>query len=221
MMATATANMDTRYTFTAQFLRSSAMFARRCAEIESINPANPDDPMRTEHLGLVTAVIMQSVAAVEAQSAELTLHGPGAHLGSDKVDAKGQDFLKPLAKFIDRQEVMDRYALILHVLGKPPLNKGKKICQHMATLVSVRNELVHYKSQWGEEMSRRDLFKTLRGLQLAKPPFVSSNMNFFPYQFMSAACAEWSVHTAVNFLDAVYERLDIESPLNAYRHDFI
>jgi hypothetical protein len=220
MMATATATADVRYSFTAQFLCSSAIFTRRCAEIERINPDNPDDPTRTEHLGLVTAVIMQCAAAVEAQSAELTIHGPGSHLGSGRFDEKARDFLRPLAEFINRQEALEPYNLILHLLGKPPLSKGDKAWQHMATLVKLRNELIHYKSRWGEEMERQSLFTTLQQLHLAKPPFISPHTNFFPHQFLSAACAAWSVRTAVKFLDAFYERLEIESPLHNYRAQF-
>jgi hypothetical protein len=216
-MATARATADTRYSFTAQFLCSSAIFARRCAEIER---ADPDEQTRTEHLGLVTAAIMQCTAAVEAESAELTIHGPGHHLGSNGIDKRGRDILVPLAKLIDRQEVMERYTTILHLLGKRPLSSGNKPSQYMAILVKVRNELVHYKSQWGEDMKRKDLFKALQQLQLSKPPFVSPYTNFFPHQFMSAACAAWSVRTAVTFLDAVYERLEIISPLDPYRTQF-
>jgi hypothetical protein len=75
--ATVTAEADARYSFTAQFLCASAIFARRCAEIERAHPDNPDEPTRTEHRGLATASIMQCAAAVEAESAELTMHGPG------------------------------------------------------------------------------------------------------------------------------------------------
>jgi hypothetical protein len=216
-MFTVRATADTRYSFTAQFLRSSAIFARRCAAIER---ADPDEETRTEHRGLVTAVIMQCTAAVEAESAELMIHGPGYHLGSDGIDRRGRDFLVPLAELIDRQEVMERYTTILHLLGKRPLSKGNKPSQHMATLVKVRNELVHYKSQWGKDVKRKDLFKALQQLHLSKPPFVSLDTNFFPHQFLGAACAAWSVRTAVTFLNTVYERLEIISPLDLYRTQF-
>jgi hypothetical protein len=155
---------------------------------------------------------MQCVAAVEAESAEVTIYGPGHHLGSKGVDAKAREFLAPLAELIDGQEVMERYTTILNLLHKQPLSKGDKPSQHMAILVKVRNELVHYKSRWGEEMERKKLFATLRQLRLSKPPFVSPHTNFFPHRFLGAASAIWSVRTAVTFLDAFYERLEIESP---------
>src|SRR3954454_21242061 len=50
-------------------------------------------------------------------------------------------------------------------------------------------------------MERKDLFKALQQLHLSKPPFVSLDTNFFPHQFLGAACAAWSVRTAVTFLN--------------------
>jgi hypothetical protein len=221
MKGTATATIDARYSFTAQFVRSSAIFARRCAEIERLNPDSVDDLTRTEHRGLVIAAIMQSTAAVEAESAELTIHGPGSHLGSNGTDTKARDLLAPLAEFIDGQETLERYGLIMHLMGKPPLDQGRQPWQHMAILVRVRNELTHYKSKWGKQMERQKLFKTLQQLGLPKPPFVpSSGMDFFPHRFLSAAAAGWSVKTAVAFLNAIYEQLQIESPLKNYMAEF-
>jgi hypothetical protein len=44
-------------------------------------------------------------------------------------------------------------------------------------------------------------FVSLKQLRLAMPPFVSPNTNFFQHQLLGAACAAWSVQTAVAFLE--------------------
>jgi hypothetical protein len=218
--ATATAEADVRYSFTAQFLCASAGFARRCAEIERAHPDAPDEPTRTEHSGLVTAAIMQCAATVESESAELTMHGPGNHLGSDRMDRKAAEFLAPLADFIDDQDALTRFKVILHILNKPPMPEGEQPWQAMTVLVRLRNELIHYKSKWGKEMEGQKLYKTLQHLRLAKPPFIHSNSNFFPHQFLGAACAAWSVKTAVAFLNGFYDRMGIESRLKPYMAQF-
>ncbi|RFB76601.1 hypothetical protein DYH55_19215 [Methylovirgula sp. 4M-Z18] len=69
---------------------------------------------------------MQSAAAVEAESAELTIHGPGHHLGLGHVDVQARDFLRPLAEFIDYQDALTRYKVILHLLHKQPLPEGEQ-----------------------------------------------------------------------------------------------
>ena len=211
---------DVRYSFTAQYLCASAMFARRAADIERAHPNDPAETIRTEHLGLVTAAIMQSSAAVEAESAELTMHGPGNHLGSDHMDTKALTFLAPLTEIIDDQDALMRYKVILHILGKNPLVEGKQPWQDMAVLVKLRNELVHFKSKWGKEMNRQKFFTMLKQLRLAKPPFIHPNSNFFPHQLLGADCAAWSVRTAVAFLNGFYERMGIESRLRAHMPQF-
>ncbi len=69
-------------------------------------------------------------------------------------------------------------------------------------------------------MSQQKKFEPLQQLHLPIPPFIFPNMNFFPHQFLSAACAGWSVHTAVTFLNSFYERLEIASPLTTYMAQF-
>ncbi|MFO0802822.1 MAG: hypothetical protein U0791_06830 [Gemmataceae bacterium] len=163
---------------------------------------------------------MQSVAALEAESWELARYGPGHHLGSNGVDARAQAFLQPLAEMLDRLGVLDRFAKLLHLLEKPPLDRGSQPSQNADLLVKLRNELTHYKSMWGQEAERSRLFASLKILGLAKPSFVLDGGNFFPRECLSAACAAWAVRTAVSYLNAVYERLGIESPLARYREVF-
>ena len=122
--------------------------------------------------------------SVQPQSrlgAELTIHGPGNHLGSNAVDRRDHEFLAPLTDFIDDQDALTRYNVILHLLGKQPIPEGEQPWQDMAVLVRLRNELIHYKSRWGREMERQKFFKTLHQLRLPKPPFVPEGSFFFPH----------------------------------------
>lgn len=208
--------VDGRYSFIAQNLCGSALFARRCAEIERANPTDADEPTRCEHLAMVTAAITQSAAAVEAESAELTMHGPEIHLGSNGLDRNAHDFLLPLTEMIDNQKALTRFRVILHLLGKPEMLEGEHPWQGMVILVRLRNELTHYKSKWGKKMEKEKLFTTLKQMNLPKPPFVSEYAYFFPHKFMGAACAAWAVQTAVDFINGFYERMGIVSRLAPY-----
>lgn len=177
-MATARAEIHFRHSFTAQYLISSAIFAKRSAQIEEANPESADDATQTEHRGLVISAIMLCVAAVEAESAELTMYGPGHHLGSNRTDANAHGLLEPLAEFIDNQSALDRYNIILHLLRKQPLCMGEQPWQDMEILVRLRNELIHYKSKWDKDMDQQKLFKALGQLRLAKPSFIRTNYAF-------------------------------------------
>jgi hypothetical protein len=50
--------------------------------------------------------------------------------------------------------------------------------QDAAILIQLRNEITHYKSQWGQEMERKNLIKSLRELRLERGPFIPANTNF-------------------------------------------
>lgn len=212
-----TVTADTRYTFTGQFLKSSAIFVRRAREIEATAGAHADDQTRSEHRGLVSAVIMQCVAALETEAHEVCAHGPGSHLGSNGTDAQVKAFLHPLADLIDDQSALARFDLILHLLGKTPLEKGANPYQTAALVVRLRNELIHYKSRWGTEMNGNKFQAALQVLRHPPPPFVDAGMNFFPHRCLSAACAEWALASVVAFLESFYSSLGIPSRFANYR----
>ena len=211
---------DTRAGLTCTFLLASAGFARKAAAIEATEGIGAGDPSLVEHIGYVAAAVMQSVTALEAESWEITSHGPGHHLGSNGIDVNAQAFLQPLAEMIDGLGVLERYATMLHLLRKPPLDRGAQPSQDADLLVKLRNELTHYKSIWGRESERRKLFTSLKQLNHPRPSFVADGGNFFPRECLSAACAAWAVRTAVSYLNAVYERLGIETPLARYGEVF-
>lgn len=115
-----------RYSFTVQFLRGAVLFAWRAREIEDARGNQADEEDKSEHLAYVVSAIMHSVGALEAEIAEIILHGPGHHLGSNGIDVASRDFLRPLADTIDKQGrgPLRRYDLVLHLLRKQPLDTG-------------------------------------------------------------------------------------------------
>lgn len=213
MTVTATA----RYSFTAQFLRGAAIFARRAHEIEGSAGTSMPEEAASEHVACVVGAVTQAAAALEAEIYEVTIHGPGHHLGSNGTDVAARNFLGPLADTIDGEPTLHRYELVLHLLRKPALDKGVQPYKDADLLIRLRNELIHYKSKWSEQMDRQRIFSRLQQLRLAKPAFVSPHANFFPHRCLSASLASWSVNTAVGFLDAFYDRLAVGSPLVAHR----
>jgi hypothetical protein len=211
-------NVRVRYSFVPQFLQGSAMFTRRAHEIENYHVDTVDEEMRAEHLSYVSSAVMQSVAALEAEISEVILHGPGHHLGSNGLDVAARDFLRPLVDLVDKQPTIKRYEIVLHLLKKPAIDRGGQIYENADLLIRLRNELIHYKSQWGPEMDQLKLFNRLQRLGLEKPSFVSPEpqTNFFPHRCMSASLASWSVMAAVAYINDFYKNLGIKSPLKPY-----
>lgn len=217
MQISFTATADVRFTFTGQFLEAATLFARRAKAIEAAPVADLTEEIRSEHRGLISACVMQCAAALETEAHEICAFGPGSHLGSNGIIHSAHQFLAPLADFLDDQSTLSRFDLILHLLQKPPLDKGCEPYQSASLLVRLRNELTHYKSKWGQDMASQKLFTSLKALHHKPPPFVGSNTNFFPHQCLSADCAAWAVRSTVAFLDAVYASLGVPSRFDSYR----
>jgi hypothetical protein len=213
----ATATADTRYTFTVQYLEASTIFVRRARVIESMPIQDVDDSLRIEHRGLVCSVIFQCVAALDTETHETCTYGPGAYLGSDHTDDDSKAYLSPLATVIDDQDTMSRFNLVLHLLRKEPIDTGREPFQSAAMVVRLRNEIVHYKSRWGEEMKTSKLFSALEGKRFRPPPFFPpGGMNFFPHRCLSADCATWALKSSVNMLDAFYTAIGVPSRFSTY-----
>ncbi len=214
--ASTTATVDTRYSFVGQYLEASTIFVRRLQNIESSSDVTADETIRTEHRGLVCAVILQCAAALETESHEVCVYGPGAYLGSNGTDMEAQRFLAPMADVVDGQDTLFRFQLILHPLERRSLHTDREPYQSIALVIRLRNELVHYKSRWGAEMARNKLFTALEQLRHTPPPFTDQTMNFFPHRCLSAACAAWALHSVIAFLEAFYESLGVPSRLASY-----
>jgi len=65
------------------------------------------------------------------------MHGPWHHLVNTGANQKVLGFLKPLTDVIDDQSALERYDVILHLLGKAPLAPGEQPSQDMDTLVRL------------------------------------------------------------------------------------
>jgi hypothetical protein len=209
-------NAQLRYNFTVQFVHGSAIFAAHAHKIENQNTSDISEELRVEHRSYVVSAVIQCAAALETEISSIARHGPGHHLGSNGIDIAGQEFLQPLIDVIDDQPTLHRYELILHLLRRPPIDRGNYPYQQANLLIRLRNELVHYKSKWGPEMEREKLFASLQQMKLDKPPFVSSETNFFPHQCLSASLASWSVMTTISFINEFSEKLGISSPLKSH-----
>jgi len=77
----------------------------------------------------------------------------------------------------------------------------------------LRNEITHNKSEWSSDIADKKLLKSLQHLGHPKPTFMPDNQPFWPHCCLSAGCALWASATAEMFINAFFERLEIQSPL--------
>ncbi|MCP5276150.1 MAG: hypothetical protein H6936_15155 [Burkholderiales bacterium] len=205
-----------------QFLIASAIFIHRLRLIENekIPREKVSDDLWREHQGLATSVIMQCAAALETEAHEICLYGYGAFGAANKDDIRR--ILFSFTGLIDKLSTMDRFVTILRLLEKPELNKGSNPFQSAEKVIQLRNELVHYKSYFGNEMKNdkskgKNLFSFLEPLK-HKPFYFFDypNINFFPHRCLNADCGAWAFKSVVDFLEEFYKALGVLNCSNEF-----
>ena len=206
-----------RYNFTYNFLVGAASMTRLAQEIET----KGKDSTATEqlqHKAFVSGSIMQSVAALESEAWSLLFHGPGHHLGSNGLDSGSKETLNIVAEAFEKgPPLLTKLDLILQLTRRKKLNLGIQPMQDLDLVISLRNEITHFKSLWTNELDRKKLFKTLEEKDSTPPTYSpEGKQNFFPHLCLTHRRAKWALDTVVSFIDYYYKELEIKSPLDGH-----
>ncbi len=206
--------MQLRYNFTFNFLVGAASLTKMSLEIENKGKSSTDHE-QLQHKSFVAGAIMQSVAALESEVWSLLYHGPGHHLGSDGLDKDAKDTLSIVADTFERESVLTKYDLILQLIRRKKLDLGIQPMQDLGLIINLRNELIHFKSLWTNELERKKIFKLLEEKDSTPPPYKPNGyQNFFPYICLTYRRAKWTLDTVVTFIEYYYKQLGIKSPID-------
>jgi hypothetical protein len=213
----ASAQADTRPSFTVPFLRGAVLFTHRAWDIEA--GPTPSADLDLQHRAQVAGAVIQSVAAPEAEIFEVAVYGPGHHQGSNGIDQEGLKRLRPLARAIKaetRTPVLCQYEQALCLLEtKTEMLRGDPPYQDAHALVRLRNSLVHYQSRWSTDEAVTKLLAHFERYHLKPPPFRPSTSTPL-LLLLGASCASWAVLSSRTFVDTFYRILGITNPLTAY-----
>lgn len=203
-----------RYNFTYNFLVGAAALTKLAIEIEN-KGKNTTETERFEHKAFVAGCIMQSVAALESEVWSLLNLGPSHHLDSNELDKESKETLSIVAESFEKESVLTKYDLILQLIRRKKLDLGAQPMQDLNLLISLRNEITHFKSLWTNELDRKKLFKTLEDKDSTPPTYCpEGRQNFFPHICLSYRRAKWGLNTVISFIDYYYGELGIKSPLD-------
>ena len=208
---------------TAQFLMASHLFLGKAEDLETARGVTSDHDilsiMEVEHKGLITSVLMQSVAAAETAIYTVIKNGPGHHLGSNEGNQQVRSFLNKFENVLERLPVLEKYQTVLNLLSKPAFDPSKNPHQAMQLVVGIRNELIHFKpvgvypfQEDSEKMLRR-----LKNLNLKHSPFPGAKSIYFPNACLSSELGHWALKSTVQYMDCFYESIGSGNPLDGYR----
>jgi len=213
--------MQLRYNFTFNFLVGAASLTKMSLEIENKGKQSTEHE-RLQHKSFVAGAIMQSVAALESEVWSLLYHGPGHHLGSDGLEKNAKDTLAIVADTLERESALTKYDLILQLIRGKKLDLGIQPMQDLGLIISLRNELTHFKSLWTNELERKKVFKILEEKDSTPPPYQPDGyQNFFPHVCLTYKRAKWTLDTVVLFIEYYYNQLGIKSPIDGHDKSLI
>jgi hypothetical protein len=212
--------------FSILYIQAAAYFARESATVERTRSATYVPAEWTRDQFCVLAAILSSVAFLEATVNELLAD---ADEGSEQLKALTEDDRKALATMwkldpTERSPVLDKYRMVLDVLGRPPFDEGRAPFQDVKLLIRLRNVLAHFQPEWivhrdSASMKQKDLHKFEKALRNKFPlnPIPGVANPFFPDRCLGHGCAAWAVASSVAFADEFFRRVGIKPTFDHVR----
>lgn len=190
--------VGTRYRFALGHLRTAALMAHHCRQLENeFVAAGPILPSRRVQ-SYAVAAITESVAFLESAANELWQYAIDNDAGTNPhlfgLPPGTIDQLRRIGKY-DRVErsltILDKYDLVLMCAGRPKLDNRGSPHRDVKLLITLRNALVHYRPerQWSNQLHKLQQPMTDLGL---RNPLHEGLLPWFPGYPLCASVAEWS-----------------------------
>lgn len=190
-MAHATVTARARSNFAAQHLQAAEYFCMLVAKIEANADARRSAFAPPEYYHYWHASVVFAVLSMEANIYDVMMapnRGEPSPLGNIALSTTNH-----------RRPLVERYSLVhTHIVGRPlPLNHG--IAQEASALVALRDEIVHYKTEWRDEAVVSSRLEKMLRSRITLNPFQCGDV-FFPEQCVSANSSRWATTTARAFI---------------------
>jgi hypothetical protein len=218
--ASATARLKTH--FNLQHMVAAAYFARKALDVESNYTDLVDGESHFAHRGYVTGAVFSAVASLEATINELYIDAQGVNSPTFQgVDPTVPMLLAEYWEQIESASTLRKYQCALILARKSKFDRGTSPYQEVASLIQLRNALVHYKPEWDTDLrEHRKIENRLKG-QFAENPFTGPNDAFFPKKCLGHGCAEWAAKSSVTFIEEFFSQLGLSSIFRNYPQELL
>ncbi len=191
-------------------LYSAFMFAQYAERMEETASQLADSESIYQYRSFVISGVVSSVAFLESKLAELRSDAQtGGGLSAFGLATKECEALvAALDHRWQRAGILDRYQMVLEVLGKVRIEIDRRPFQDVALVVKLRNYLVHFPGEWlvepDDETStfRQEdvplIERQLKG-QFRSTKFAWPAQPFFPDHCLTAGCARWAAESTLLF----------------------
>ena len=143
-----------RHYFSLQHIQSAALFTRQCYQIEKNYDGIFSSDLMADHWSYVTGAIFAATSFLEASINELfadTVDHPDGELASYLDVATKQLMADMWKRDIPRTahyQITEKFQIALTLARKPLLDFSKPPFQDVQTLITIRNDLIHFEPVW-------------------------------------------------------------------------
>lgn len=200
-----------------EFLKSADFLAVKALETEANPPADVFE-RHAAHSAYVTGSIIASSTFLETKINELFCELSEIDTGRTWPE-KTRLFQRLWKQGIPRTasySTLKKYQLALILLGKDEMEPGRATVQDMTTVISLRNELIHYEyeyqlisgisSDFEEHFPLKKIISRTRG-KFSLNPLCAPHAPIWPYKLLGAGCARWCVDASITFALEFVHRL--------------
>lgn len=204
--------------------KSAAHFSRLAARVE-----NSECPSSRSEIGTnVGASILSAVAFLEATINELFAEAEkDGNKWLENISEKSKRLIKTLSEIeaIDRSSILDKYDIFLVSAGFEPVARGSAESQNAKALISLRNNITHYKASWldsgsKELMRKGSSYKGDYWVNLNKLVF-GKDHNDKRHKWDQKEYAQWACKSSFEFVEAIFKIIGSKSNIDHVKNDLL
>jgi hypothetical protein len=188
-------------------------------------------PFYREHQAYVTGCVTSTSSFLESLINEMFKDAEDRSPRLGSIDHKFIEIISGLwsvEHFRSHAKILEKYQTYLCLTSSDTFSTDGYPYRDVKLMLDIRNSLVHFKPEYGsseldQDDTQRDphkkLTRSLRGkFSHNKIGGLASTGNpFFPMKCLGFGCAEWSVRSAISFVDEFCLRLGVTSPIDGIR----
>jgi hypothetical protein len=202
-------------------IKAAAHFAKLSYEKEDeYDDSQPSSELRDAHRSYVIGSIITAVCYLEATINELFTNVEEISSSNEWSPDVAIKMNEEWANERSLQLII-KYERALCIVKSESFDRGAEPYQSAASLIFLRNALIHYKPEWvgtgesynkrlNEEKLRQKLEKKIKKLN----PMTREGSLFFPHRCLGYGCAKWAVESSVNFSNEFFSKIGLPSNLD-------
>jgi hypothetical protein len=199
-----------------QHLWSARHYARLCAEREA--ERRTDAPVvEIRHRAYAASAVLSSVVFLESLVNEV--FQDAADATEDQVGVRiaplGRRCIALMGEYWEASDngrlipLLSKFQMVLLFAEEPKFDRGVNPYQDASYLITIRNELVHFRPSWRTQGEENKLEQGLAGKFAENALMAGTGNPWFPNKCLGAGCAQWSWRTGRSLADEWTARLNI------------